>query len=109
MDYNRYNAQDLGYINGGGDLDNVLGLGEDGHSKILAVDFLSDTDLHLNLASVNDGYFGIPIEGIETDIDGDVRNPDNPIIGADEVIYSPTLPVTLSAFYAMQAVQIMFC
>ncbi|MDX9977918.1 MAG: hypothetical protein RBS16_07800, partial [Candidatus Cloacimonadales bacterium] len=100
LDYNIYNAQALGYINGGGDLDNVLGLGEDGHSKILAVDFLSDNDLHLNLASVNDGFFGVPIEGIETDIDGDVRNPDNPIIGADEVIYSPTLPVTLSAFYA---------
>jgi hypothetical protein len=48
--------------------------------------FVSDTDLHLTGSSIGDSLLiGIPISGIITDIDGELRNPISPYKGADEV------------------------
>lgn len=50
-------------------------------------DFISTTDLHLNQHTItNDSVIGkgIPINGITTDIDGNLRDPLHPTIGADE-------------------------
>jgi hypothetical protein len=44
--------------------------------------YVSNTDLHVNAPSLNGT--GAPIASVTTDIDGEVRNPSKPDIGADE-------------------------
>jgi hypothetical protein len=70
---------------------------QDANSKSYAPAFVSSTDLHLSLVSVDHNYDGTPIAGITTDIDGDTRNASIPYIGADEVTAHP-LPVELTSF-----------
>ncbi|HOQ80881.1 MAG TPA: FlgD immunoglobulin-like domain containing protein, partial [Candidatus Cloacimonadota bacterium] len=103
-DYNIYDSQTFGYFNNADILSFEAWqttLGQDEHSKNFTVDFVSNTNLHLNVDSVNTDFLGTPIEGIETDIDGLQRHPDYPCIGAHEVAIYPTLPVTLSSFSAV--------
>jgi len=58
------------------------GTGKDIHSISVDPDFISQTNLHLN-SSALDGKAS-PIANISDDIDGDIRNPVAPDIGADE-------------------------
>ncbi|MCX7611353.1 MAG: hypothetical protein N2043_07195, partial [Ignavibacterium sp.] len=56
-------------------------------TKFNQVFFVSETDLHLTGSSIGDtNLIGTPIPGITTDIDGDLRDPNNPYKGADEPI-----------------------
>lgn len=54
----------------------------DDHSVSVLPAFFSDTDLHLNQASLNNA--GTPLAEVTTDIDGDARDATTPDIGADE-------------------------
>jgi len=54
----------------------------DTHSLDLQPGFLGGTDLHVSSGGINNR--GIPIAGINTDIDGDIRNTTTPDLGADE-------------------------
>ncbi|GEM_PF-3938658 len=55
------------------------------YANFKQVFFVSSTDLHLSGTSIGDtDLIGIPITGITTDIDGDLRHPSNPYRGADE-------------------------
>jgi trimeric autotransporter adhesin len=55
------------------------------HTIFKNVEFVSNTDLHLAGSSIGDQDLGgIPIAGITTDIDGDLRDPEIPYRGADE-------------------------
>ncbi len=64
------------------------------------VPFISDTDLHVRTdvpTQVESG--GIPVNGLTTDIDGDIRNPLTPDVGADEGNFIPldlTAPIIIS-------------
>lgn len=71
--------------------------GQDANSKSKQVFFVSATDLHLTGSSIGDfDLAGTPIVGITTDIDGELRHPNFPYMGADE---GPIpLPVELVAF-----------
>ena len=60
------------------------GSGLDGSSVDSDPQFISDTDLHAMLVLLNGG--AVPINGITTDIDGDVRDAITPDIGADEFL-----------------------
>ena len=72
---------------------------QDLNSVSKSVNFVSATDLHLTGASNGDiDLAGMPIAGITTDIDGDIRSGTAPYIGADEATNS--LPVELTAFSA---------
>ncbi len=73
--------------------------GQDANSKSKQVFFVSATDLHLTGSSIGDfDLAGTPIAGITTDIDGDLRHPNFPYMGADE---GPIpLPVELVSFAA---------
>ena len=55
--------------------------------------FFTATNLHVNVYDLNGA--GIPIAGITTDIDGDIRNTTTPDIGADEFTPSPYNLATL--------------
>jgi len=72
----------------------TLSPNRDANSKNFAPDFISATDLHLNLSSENTNYLGTPITGVTADFDGDARNASFPYIGADENLGFP-LPVEL--------------
>ena len=73
--------------------------GQDANSKSKEVFFVSNTDLHLTGSSVGDfDLAGTPIPSITTDIDGDLRHPMFPYMGADEG--SVPLPVELTSFAA---------
>ncbi|MCU0441545.1 MAG: T9SS type A sorting domain-containing protein [Bacteroidia bacterium] len=62
--------------------------------------FVSLTDLHLTSPTIGNLFFaGKPILGINTDFDGQIRDPNFPYIGADENISFP-LPVNLISFTA---------
>jgi gliding motility-associated-like protein len=90
FDHNDYYSFDqfLGYYNG-----NLIAniqqwnsaTGLDASSLSVIPFFTSDSDLSINQALLNNA--GIPVSGIATDIDGTLRNPNNPDIGAKE--YSP--------------------
>jgi len=54
----------------------------DAHSVSVLPAFFSNTDLHVNQASLNSA--GTPLAEVTTDIDGDARNATTPDIGADE-------------------------
>jgi hypothetical protein len=55
---------------------------DDTNSIHIDPDFVSETDLHISGTSLK---FGVQIDGITKDIDGDLRNAATPYIGADEV------------------------
>lgn len=70
------------------------------NSIFKAVNYLSNTDLHLTGTSVGDfDLAGLPIAGITTDIDGQARHTSFPYRGADEG--DVPLPVELSSFTAV--------
>ena len=56
--------------------------GLDGNSLSVMPVFISESDLHLSHGPLNN--IGTPIPSVTTDIDGDLRHPLNPDIGADE-------------------------
>ena len=60
--------------------------GWDAHSDSALPYFVSDTgaDMHLTSSSIGMIGKGTPIALVSTDIDGDLRNPNHPDIGADE-------------------------
>ncbi len=63
---------------------------QDANSLNLAPVFVSPTDLHLISASnVALGDHGIPIPGVTTDYDGDIRDVMNPDMGMDEFLLPP--------------------
>jgi trimeric autotransporter adhesin len=69
------------------------------HSVIDSVSFISSDDLHLAGSSLGDlKLSGIPINGITTDIDGDIRY-STPYMGGDEIPEKP-LPVEIVTFAA---------
>lgn len=68
----------------------------DANSKQFVVPFLSNSDLHLNLAAPNVNYTGTFISSplITTDIDGETRS--YPFIGADEKIFTTDPQIFIS-------------
>ncbi len=56
--------------------------GGDSNSVSINPAYATPTNLHTINAAIND--LGIPVPGITTDIDGDLRDPVNPDMGADE-------------------------
>ncbi len=72
----------------------------DTHSNVAAVQFVSNSDLHLAGASIGNNLLkGIPIAGITEDIDGNPRDPFAPYKGADEPQVPPiNLTLHLTAF-----------
>ena len=79
-------------------------LGKDTNSTNVSITFASSTDPHLSGGSIGDPYLaGIPIAGITTDIDNDVRNASYPYKGADEstpfTIYNLNLTALIEGFY----------
>jgi len=61
----------------------------DQHSIMHQVDFVSDTNLHVEDPYLNRG--GIPLAEVTYDIDGDARDSQYPDIGADEFAYPEPL------------------
>jgi len=61
--------------------------GMNGHSVDANPGFVSDTNLHVTAAALDSA--GVPVAGITEDIDGDLRNPQYPDIGADEFDWMP--------------------
>lgn len=107
IDYNIYNVTGvgphLGFIGSDQtDLNAWQTAGaKDANSKSFVPDFTSATDLSLNHTVINFDYMGTPIEGITTDIFGNLRHANAPYIGAHELTAGDmTLPVTLSSFTA---------
>ncbi|MCW8805940.1 MAG: T9SS type A sorting domain-containing protein, partial [Ignavibacteriaceae bacterium] len=103
VNYNDYwtTGSVLGYF--GSDISTLgdwrTATGQDLNSISKEVFFVSTTDLHLTGTSNGDfDLAGIPIAGITTDIDDDIRNTTFPYMGADEAIIP--LPVELTSFGA---------
>ncbi len=84
-----YNHElNLGFYNGKyftGLQEWITATGQDQESVSVIPFFTNDTDLSINQAVLNNA--GIPVSGIPTDIDGTLRNPVSPDIGARE--YTP--------------------
>ena len=59
------------------------GAAQDKHSISVDPKYVSSTNLHIRDSALI--YAGTPVSGITTDIDGDLRNPKAPTIGADEI------------------------
>lgn len=73
--------------------------GFDVNSVSKAVNFVSESDLHLTGSSVGDfDLAGTPLTTITTDIDGDTRDASYPYMGADEGSVALTPPVTPAVF-----------
>ena len=55
--------------------------------------FASNTNTHLTTTSANASLnnSGLPVSGITTDIDGDLRSSYFPDMGADEIVYTPKI------------------
>ena len=65
----------------------------DMNTTLFDAEFVSDYDLHLSGSSLGEfALAGIPIEGVEYDIDGDLRHAVNPYKGADENLDNPLNP-----------------
>ncbi len=65
----------------------------DMNTTIINAEFVSNYDLHLIGSSLGDfALAGNPIQGIEYDIDGDLRHLVNPYKGADENLENPLNP-----------------
>lgn len=103
INYNDYwtTGSVLGYF--GSDISTLgdwrTATGQDLNSISKEVFFVSNTDLHLTGTSNGDfDLAGIPIAGISSDIDDDIRNTTFPYMGADEAFIP--LPVELTSFSA---------
>lgn len=69
------------------------------HTIFKNTEFVSPTDLHLTGSSIGDAELaGIPVQGITTDIDGNLRDASSPYRGADEA--GSPVPVELASFSA---------
>lgn len=69
------------------------------HTIFKNTNFVSGTDLHLAGNSIGDADLaGIPVQGITTDIDGNMRDASSPYRGADEA--GIPVPVELASFSA---------
>lgn len=103
-DYNNYytTGANFGYWNGVvTDLTNWRSTsGRDSNSHSALVIFDPDTNLHIGAASMNGR--AIPIPGISTDYDGDIRDSVRPDIGADEFDLPPN-DVAITSFDAPKA------
>ncbi len=101
-DYNAYyNGPDIDIIRYNGTEYNLAGFqaatGQGLHSNSYAADFASPDDLHLNSSeNGNVLLLGNPDPDVNTDIDGQPRNPLHPYKGADEL--DAALPVELASF-----------
>ena len=91
-DYNNYYTAGsvLGYLSG--NKTNFAawksaGFSQDEHSLSIDPLYYSASDLHINQIALDSA--GLPLAGINTDIEGDVRNATKPDIGADEFVYRP--------------------
>lgn len=90
-DYNSFfsNGQYLSYWNG--NITNLQSLQaaslKESNSVSIMPSFVSNSNLHLIDGTVNN--LGIPISSVAYDIDGELRNPTNPSIGADELTPIP--------------------
>ncbi len=62
---------------------------QDANSINKTPDFQSASNLHINPNSINVDRKGVPISGINNDIDNDYRHPVHPDIGADEYLPNP--------------------
>jgi hypothetical protein len=108
----RLNSDFNAYYNGGG-LSNMFSyngtaytfpnfqvfVGQDHHSVVKNIIFISPTDLHLHSSHRGDqDLIGAPHPLVSVDIDGQPRNPLYPYKGADEMEIA--LPVELSSFTA---------
>jgi hypothetical protein len=71
-------------------LPHPAGSGGDAHSINADPGYMSVSNLHINPNSLVPNRKAIPISGLTDDIDGDIRNPMAPDIGADE--YTPNAP-----------------
>jgi hypothetical protein len=85
-DYNNYYTNNSTFVYWGAAQANLAALkttsSKNAHSLDVDPLFSSTTDLHIANVALNGA--GIPIAGITTDIDGDLRNINLPDIGADE-------------------------
>ncbi len=103
IDYNNYSCAGtaLGNINAIDRTDLaaiVTGFGQNANSKAITPNFVSATDMHMNLGT-NFAFENLatPIAGITTDIDGEVRSGSTPDIGADEFTTLDCTTQTLTA------------
>jgi gliding motility-associated-like protein len=92
LDYNNYNNynQNIGYLNGNlyTDLPSwVIATNKDQHSFSVVPFFSTETDLSINQVLLNNS--GSTVAEVAVDIDGNLRNPSTPDIGAKE--YSPCM------------------
>ena len=72
---------------------------QDANSVQTSVNFISNTDLHLNTGSIGNVVLaGTPIAHVSTDFDNQNRSTSYPYMGADE--NSTPVPVTLTTFTA---------
>ncbi len=102
IDYNNYSCAGtaLGFLTSArtalGDI--VTGFGQNANSKAITPNFVSATDMHMNLGT-NLAFENLatPIAGITTDIDGEVRSGSTPDIGADEFTTLDCTTQTLTA------------
>jgi uncharacterized repeat protein (TIGR01451 family) len=88
IDFNDYfSSQNVGFLGGARPTlaDWQAATGKDVASQAVDPLLVSPTDLHLQATSPLLGD-GTPIPGITTDIDGDLRSPTAPEIGADELL-----------------------
>ncbi len=97
-DYNDLHSAGSNLANIGGtiyaDLESLkTGTGNETHSLSVDPVFVSNSDLHLNSTSVV--AHARPLKEVNTDIDGENRNPYTPDIGADEFAPSDNYPPIL--------------
>ncbi len=95
INYNDYFAANVGFLGAARVTlaDWQTATGQDAMSKAVDPGFVSLTDLHITNASLV-ADMGIPIVGITTDIDGQMRSASTPDIGADEVMAAAPLSAT---------------
>ncbi len=93
--YNDYFAQNVGFLGSARTTlaDWQTATGQDANSKAVDPGFISSTDLHITGASPV-ANMGIPIMGVTTDIDGQMRSATTPDVGADEVASAVPLTAT---------------
>lgn len=84
--YNNYYSAGSTLIYGYGSLGNWRNItGNDLNSQVGNPNYFSPSNLHINLSAFPSNR-GIPIQGIQVDIDGQTRSANFPDIGADEYI-----------------------
>ena len=99
IDYNDYfstsNAMGYGGNQGSGGLQGIQNaFGGDLHSINILPGFIAQNNLHLIITDCSVNGRGIPLPGINTDIDGESRDANAPDMGADEyTAYYPSMAV----------------